>query len=162
RRGKERAGQGCVLQPFEPNARSQLREPALSGQRPQPGGGCHHSLEHSLLGTHVSKPKISCLVLGLKCEISSMAASSLFSCSTCPRNCTAHRHRGRLYIVNRSMPTTLHDIGLNQHFGFSLPGGGGKGNPRIAIERMSEDDIGEIRDALKSLQGAKKKPLSLL
>ena len=22
----------------------------LSGQRPQPAGGCHHSLEHSLLG----------------------------------------------------------------------------------------------------------------
>jgi hypothetical protein len=39
RRGKERAGQGCVLQPFGRNARSQLREPALSSQRPQPGGG---------------------------------------------------------------------------------------------------------------------------
>lgn len=33
RRGKERAGQGCVLQRFGRNARSQLGEPALSGQR---------------------------------------------------------------------------------------------------------------------------------
>jgi hypothetical protein len=35
---------------------SQFREPALPGQRPQLGGGRHHPLEHSLLGTRDSNP----------------------------------------------------------------------------------------------------------
>jgi hypothetical protein len=57
RPGKERACKGRVLQPFGRNARSQLRKPALPGQRPQLGRGCYHSLEHGLLGTRDSLPE---------------------------------------------------------------------------------------------------------
>ena len=49
-RGQERLGPGRVLQPAGRDARPELREPALSRQRPEPGDGGHRALEHGLSG----------------------------------------------------------------------------------------------------------------